>query len=84
MNDEVGDTRKLLKVFGVAVTMFEEQSAELVERLDGNDGSEELLPAIRDLLRLLIETNEKWQAVTDHLFEGQRRVIGQLADRLGD
>lgn len=84
MNDRPSDTRQLLKVFGVAVTLFEDQTREVLDRLEeaGPAGGDEALPAVREVLERLTDTNEKWLAVTDHLFSRQREVLGRLSERL--
>ena len=84
MSERNGDTRKLLKVFGVAVTDFEEAADALSERVKelGDDADGELVEALHELLDLVAETNEKWQLVTDHLFEFQRQVISDITRAL--
>lgn len=64
-----GETRKILKVFGVAVTDFEEESERLLARLEaGAEASPaETTAALRDALELLREVNQKWFATTEHL-----------------
>jgi hypothetical protein len=73
------ETRRLLKVFGVAVTDFEEESETLLSRLASTVGrpATEAVPAVRDALELLLEVNQKWLATTHHLFETQRRFLEQ-------
>lgn len=78
------DTRKLLRSFGVAVTDFEQESEELLERvraLKGKPG-EDLIAELRDLLELIADSNAKWQKVTVHLFEAQGRVLADVVQAL--
>jgi hypothetical protein len=73
------ETRRLLKLFGVAVTDFEEEAARL---LDGWRAAPRPPDAaqLRDALALLLEVNRRWRAVTEHLFEMQVRFLeGALA-----
>lgn len=82
MNERKDDTRRLLKVFGVAVTDFEEESQRLLERLESLAAKPEgaAVPAVRDALELLLEVNQKWLATTEHLFQAQQRFLeGALA-----
>lgn len=78
------DTRRLLKAFGVAVTDFQEESEELLERVRslGKEPTGELVAELRDLLELISDSNAKWQSVTEHLFESQRRVLADVLQAL--
>lgn len=80
------DTRRLLKIFGVAVTDFEDESRELLERIRALEGrpDDELVAALRDMLELVAESSEKWQAVTEHLFGMQRRTLSEVVAALPD
>lgn len=71
------DTRRLLKVFGVAVTDIESEGAELNARIAGLGGepSDEMLVALGDLLKLVVDTNRKWRDVTDHLMNVETRLL---------
>lgn len=70
------ETRRMLKIFGIAVTDFEQESKELLSRVQSLEAgaSDELVGTLRDLLELISETNEKWQMATEYLFGLQRRV----------
>ncbi len=74
------ETRRMLKIFGIAVTDFEEESKELLSRVQSLEAgaSEELVGTLRDLLELISETNEKWQTATEYLFGLQRRVLADV------
>ena len=78
------DTRRLLRTFGVAVTDFERESEELLERIRGlgEEPGEELVAELRDLLELIADSNAKWQKVTEQLFETQRRVLADVVQAL--
>ena len=80
MND---DTRKLLKVFGVAVT---DDEAE-VERLAGTAGQlsasaskEEIAKLLKDASDLCQELNTRWLEITQRVFAIQSRLQVQLAE----
>ncbi|MEE9245130.1 MAG: hypothetical protein V3U63_02915 [Gemmatimonadota bacterium] len=83
---EGGDTRRLLKVFGVAVTDFEQASDQLLARVDaaGTDASGELVQTVRELFELITETNARWFAITDRMFETQRKLLTDLTEALGE
>ncbi len=85
MPDKMNDTRRLLKVFGVAVTDFEERSAELLDAAQkvGPDDGDELSALFSELLSLVRDTNEKWLAVTVHMFEKQQDVLERLLEAAG-
>jgi hypothetical protein len=74
------ETRRMLKIFGIAVTDFEEESKELLSRVQSLEAgaSDELVGTLRDLLELISETNEKWQTATEYLFGLQRRVLADV------
>lgn len=80
------ETRRLLKVFGVSVTDFEEESAKLLDRIRSLQGRPpaEIVPALRDAIELLLDVNSKWHATTNHLFERQRRFLEQVLQSVGE
>lgn len=84
MSERNEDTRKLLKIFGVAVTDFEEAADALSGRVKelGGGASDELVEVLHELLDRIAETNQKWQLVTDHLFEYQRQVVSTITRAL--
>jgi hypothetical protein len=78
-----GDTRKLLKVFGVAVTDAEAE----VERLAGTAGQlsasaskEEIAKLLKDASDLCQELNTRWLEITQRVFAIQSRLQVQLAE----
>ena len=77
------DTRKLLRVFGVTVTRFEEESEALLERVRaaGPDDPERV-GALRELLGLVVESNERWRTITGHVFDVQARRLREVRDAL--
>jgi hypothetical protein len=80
MND---DTRKLLKVFGVAVTDAEaeaERLASTAARLSASAGKEEIAWLLRDASELCRELNTRWLEITQRVFAIQGRLQQQLAE----
>ena len=80
MND---DTRKLLKVFGVAVTDAEaeaERLAGIAAQLSASTGKEEIAKFLKDAGDLCQELNTRWLEITQRVFAIQNRLHQQLAE----
>ena len=80
MND---DTRKLLKIFGVAVTDSEAEAEKLVARavqLSTNSNKEEIVAILKDGADLCRELNTRWLEITERVFAIQSRLQTQLAE----
>jgi hypothetical protein len=77
------DTRKILKVFGVAVTDSEAEAEKLVARADQlspNSSKQELAALMKDAADLFRELNTRWLEVTQRVFAIQERLQTQLAE----
>ena len=77
------DTRKLLKIFGVATTDSEAEPEKLIERanqLSSSSAKEELPALLDDSADLFRELNTRWLAVTQRVFAIQERLQIQLAE----
>jgi hypothetical protein len=80
MND---DTRKLLKVFGVAVTDAEVETERLTgtaAQLSASTGKEEVTKLLKDGSDLCQELNTRWLEITQRVFAIQNRLQQQLAE----
>ncbi len=80
MND---DTRKLLKIFGVAVTDAEAEVEKLLARsgqLSTDSPREEVAALLKDGADLCRELNTRWLEITERVFEIQSRLQSQLAE----
>jgi hypothetical protein len=80
MND---DTRKLLKVFGVAVTDAEaevERLAGTATQLSASASKEEIARLLKDASDLCQELNTRWLEITQRVFAIQRRLQQQLTE----
>jgi hypothetical protein len=80
MND---DTRKLLKVFGVAVTDAEAEAERLAgtaAQLSASAGKEEIAKLLKDGSDLCRELNTRWLEITERVFAIQSRLHHQLAE----
>jgi hypothetical protein len=76
------DTRKLLKLFGVAVTDAEAEAEKLAAaaaRLSPGSGKEEVAALLKDASDLFRELNARWMEVTQRVFEIQTRLQDRLA-----
>jgi hypothetical protein len=80
MND---DTRKLLKVFGVAVTDAEaeaERLAATAAQLSAGSGKEEAAKLLKDASDLCRELNTRWLEITQRVFAIQGHLQEELAE----
>jgi hypothetical protein len=80
MND---DTRKLLKVFGVAVTDAEAEAERLAgtaAQLSTTTSKEELAKLLKDASDLCRELNTRWLEITERVFAIQNRLQQHLAE----
>src|SRR5437867_4106979 len=80
MND---DTRKLLKVFGVAVTDAEAEAERLAGtavQLSASASKEEVAKLLKDASELCRELNTRWLEITQRVFAIQNRLQQQLAE----
>ncbi len=73
------DTRRLLKVFGVAVTDAEAEAERLDARLAAAGGADDLARLLKDASDLCRELNARWLDVTQRVFAVQTRLQEQLA-----
>jgi hypothetical protein len=83
MND---DTRKLLKVFGVAVTDAEAEAqrlAGIAAQLSASAGKEEVAKLLKDASELCQELNTRWLEITQRVFAIQSSLQTQLGEVAG-
>jgi hypothetical protein len=80
MND---DTRKLLKIFGVAVTDAEAEADKLIgvaTQFSANSTKEEIVKLLKDASDLSQELNTRWLEITERVFAIQSRLQTQLGE----
>jgi hypothetical protein len=80
MND---DTRKLLKVFGVAVTDAEAEADRLAEtaaQLSAGSSKEDIAKLLKDSSELCQEMSTRWLEITERVFAIQNRLRQQLTE----
>ena len=83
MND---DTRKLLKVFGVAVTDAEAEAERLAGTaagLSASAGKEEVAKLLKDASDLCRELNTRWLEIAQRVFAVQSRLQTHLSEAAG-
>jgi hypothetical protein len=75
------DTRKLLKVFGVAVTDAEaeaERLAATAAQFSAGSSKEEIARLLKDSSELCQELNTRWLEITERVFAIQNHLRQQL------
>jgi hypothetical protein len=80
MSDE---TRKLLKLFGVAVTDFEAEAEKLAAaaaQLSADSSKEEIATLLKDAADLCRELNTRWLETTQHITAAQSRLLSLCAE----
>ena len=70
-------TRRLLRVFGVGVTNYEERSAALLEQAAEAE-SAELLRLAAEAMDLTVEMNARLREMNAHVLDTQTRVLAEL------
>ncbi len=78
-----GDTRKILKVFGVAVTDAEEEAERLagsIGKLSPGSDKGEVAKLLKDATDLCKELNTRWMEVTQRVMAIQGQVLAQLGE----
>ena len=77
------ETRRLLKIFGVAVTDFEAEAEKLwaaAAHLSAGSGKDQTAKLLKDVTELCRELNKRWLETTQHLFAIQNRLLARCAE----
>jgi len=74
-------TRKLLKVFGVAVTDFEDASRRLQEQAKSG-ATQDILKLASDTIAASAEVNRRWFEMSRCIFDEQARLHTEVAQRI--
>lgn len=72
-------TRKLLKVFGVKVTDYEERTKALLERFDATTDETERAAVVREAIELTADLGHWLREVQTHVLTRQEEVLGRLS-----
>ncbi|MCM8747866.1 hypothetical protein NET02_01755 [Thermomicrobiaceae bacterium CFH 74404] len=74
-------TRRLLRVFGVSVTNYEERTARLLERAaDPSVTLEELADVVAQALQLTVDLDQRLRDITGHVLECQMDTLSRLQE----
>jgi hypothetical protein len=75
-------TRKLLKVFGVAITDFEDRCLQIAQQArdaaDQGGDPTAFLPFLEGLVRSTSEVSKRWMEVTQFIVEQQNRTHAEV------
>ncbi len=71
-------TRRLLRVFGVKVTDYEERTTALLERAAAATERDDLLELMTEAIELTADVNARLRDVTNHVLDTQARVMTEL------
>ena len=77
------ETRKLLKILGVAVTDFEAEAEKLqaaAGQLSADSGKHQIVKLLRDATQLCAELNSRWLETTQRIFALQNQLLSRCAD----
>jgi hypothetical protein len=80
------ETRRLLKVFGVSVTDFEDEAARLeaaASQLAASGDPQQAAKLLQDGSELCREMNTRWLETTQHVFAMQNQLLARLAEVAG-
>ena len=80
------ETRRLLKVFGVSVTDFEDEAVRLeaaAAQLSVAGDQAQIAKLLQDGAELCRELNTRWLETTQHVFVMQNQLLSRLAEVAG-
>lgn len=72
-------TRKLLKVFGVKVTDYEQRTEAILERYDASTDEAERADLVREAVELTADLGHWLREVQAHVLARQEAVLGRLS-----
>ncbi|MFQ5913668.1 MAG: hypothetical protein ACE5JS_10835 [Nitrospinota bacterium] len=76
------DVRRILKVFGIAVTDFEEKQRQIAESLSPQaKDSDKEAALFREACEGLLDLQEKWMEATRVVFDVQKNLFQQVLRR---
>ena len=71
-------TRRMLRVFGVTVSNYEEKTARLREVGAADLPTDELLKLASDAIAQTVELNAQLRTMTNHILDLQAKVLAQV------
>jgi hypothetical protein len=76
-------TRRLLRVFGVKVTEYEERTEALLERAAAATERDDMLQLAAEAIDLTVDLNARLRDITNHVLDTQARVLTELHAAIG-
>ncbi len=79
----IDETRKNLKLFGVAVTDFEAESQRLesvAAELSRTSSADQIGKLLKDVTQACLELNNRWLETTQRIFQAQNRLLARCAE----
>lgn len=71
-------TRRLLKVFGVKVTDYEERTERIKEEIAGGPATDELVRLAAEAVELTADLNRQLREMSDHVLDTQSSVLEEV------
>ncbi len=71
-------TRRMLRVFGVTVTDYEEKTGQIRAELAKGLEAEELVRLVGEAVDLTIGLNRQLREMSDHLLDAQSQVLADV------
>ena len=71
-------TRRLLKVFGVKVTDYEERTAKILGELSEETSPEALVRLAAEAIELTVDLNERLRETSGHVLDTEAKVLSKL------
>jgi hypothetical protein len=71
-------TRRLLKVFGVTVTDYEERTERIREEIAKKPATEELFRLAAEAVELTADLNRQLREMSDHILDTQSDVLAEV------
>ena len=75
-------TRRLLKVFGVKVTDYEERTERIREEIAASPTSADLVRLAAEAVDLTMDINRQLREMSDHVLDAQSTVLAEVKTAL--
>jgi len=71
-------TRRLLKVFGVKVTDYEERTERIKEEISRGPAKEDLVRLAAEAVELTMDLNHQLREMSDHVLDAQSTLLAEV------
>lgn len=71
-------TRRLLKVFGVKVTDYEERTERIREEIARGPATDQLVQLAAEAVELTVDLNRQLREMSDHVLDTQSTVLSDV------